>query len=160
MFLSFSMELGTFDWIEVVYAVIGSFIGIFVPLWIDKARERRQERDERMKLVSSLNQELLAIDELIKRYSAPDFRYHIFSFSTFVWESVVAAGLLPQMLSDSRVHCDKLIEIYADLSLLRDLHDEFCRTEDRETLVAIYENITGIRTRVSQAIDAYRKLDS
>jgi len=160
MLLGFSMVLGTFDWIEIIYAVIGSFIGIFVPLWIDKIREKKQEKEERKKLVSSLDKELLSIHGLINQYAQPEYRYRIFFFSTFVWDSVVAAGLLPQMLSDSRVHCEKLIEIYADLALLRDLHEEFCRTEDREALIGIYESITAARTRISASIDAYRALDA
>ena len=79
-----SVSFGDFQWIEIIYAVIGSFIGIFVPLFIERQSSRRQEKEGRNKLLSSLNRELESVQQLIEEYRSPELRGYIFSFSTFV----------------------------------------------------------------------------
>ena len=147
---------GEFQWVEIVYAVVGSFIGIFIPLFIEKSNARKQEKDARNKLLSSLNKELDSVVRLIEDYRTPEHQYDIFSFSTFVWQSIIAAGMLPDMLADKKIQGNLLIEIYSDLSLLQELHDEFCQCTQKEDLWAIYDSILQKRDEIYNKITQYR----
>lgn len=153
-----SVSFGDFQWVEIVYAVVGSFIGIFVPLFIEKSSARKQEKEGRNKLLSSLNRELDSVKQLIEEYRKPDpeYQYAIFSFSTFVWQSIIAAGMLPDMLADKKIQGELLIEIYSDLSLLQELHDEFCQCSREEDLQLIFDSIVQKRDEIYDQIVAYR----
>ncbi|MBE6942857.1 MAG: hypothetical protein E7453_01170 [Ruminococcaceae bacterium] len=153
-----NIPFGEFQWVEIIYAVVGSFVGIFIPLFIEKSNARRQEKDGRNKLLSSLNRELDSIVQLIEDYRKPEHQYEIFSFSTFVWQSIIAAGMLPDMLSDKRIQGNLLIEIYSDLNLLQELHDEFCQCTQKEDLRMIYDSIVQKRDEVYEKITHYRSV--
>lgn len=155
-----TISFGDFQMVEILYAVIGTFIGIFLPLFIDKCRARRQEKEGRNKLLSSLNRELDSVKLLIEAYRSPDHQYDIFSFSTFVWQSIIAAGMLPDMLADKNIQGELLIEIYSDLALLQELHDEFCQCDRQEDLPMIYESILQERDEIYEKITRYRSADN
>lgn len=150
-----NISFGDFQWVEIVYAIIGSFIGIFVPLFIERSHARKQEKDGRNKLLSSLNRELDSVRQLIEEYRKPEYQYDIFSFSTFVWQSIIAAGMLPDMLADKKIQGELLIEIYSDLALLQELHDEFCQCACKEDLPMIYESILQKRDEIYEQILRY-----
>ena len=160
-FLS-SISFGEFQWTEIIYAMIGSFVGIFIPLWIDKSRARRQEKDARNKILTSLHRELDSVKMLIEEYNAPDHEYDIFSFSTFVWDSIISSGMLTDILADKNIQGTLLMEIYADLSLLRELHDEFCQNnistdlQTIEDLRLIYESVMKKRQEIYDKIVGYQ----
>ena len=151
-----NIPFGEFQWTEIIYTVGGSFIGIFIPMWIDKHNARRQEKDARKKLLASLNRELDSVKQLIDEYNAPDHQYDIFSFSTFVWESIISAGMLPDMLADKDIQCELLMEIYSDLSLLEELHDEFCQCAQEDDLRMIYGSIMQKRNEIYEKINRYQ----
>ena len=151
-----SISFGDFQFVEIVYAIIGTFIGIFIPLFIDKTRARKQEKDARNKLLSSLNRELDSVRLLIEEYRDPSHQYDIFSFSTFVWQSIISAGMLPDMLADKNIQAELLLEIYSDLALLQELHDEFCQCNNQEDLPMIYDSILQERNEVYDKITQYR----
>lgn len=155
-----SISFGDFQWVEIVYAIIGSFIGIFVPLFIDKCNARKQEKEGRNKLLSSLNRELDSVRQMIGEYRKPEHQYDIFSFSTFVWQSIIAAGMLPDMMADKKIQGELLIEIYSDLALLQELHDEFCQCACKEDLPMIYDSIVKERDEIYEKITRYRSTDS
>jgi len=155
-----SVSFGDFQWIEIIYAVIGSFIGIFVPLFIERQSARRQEKDGRNKLLSSLNRELESVKQLIEEYRSPELRGYIFSFSTFVWQSIVASGMLPDMLADKKIQGELLIEIYSDLTLLQELNDEFCQCNRDEDLPSIFASITEKREEIHAKITKYYSGDN
>ena len=156
-----SVSVGDFQWVEIIYAMVGSFVGIFIPLWIDKLRERRQQKDAQRKLLSSLRSELKSVNELIKEYNKPEHQYDIFSFSTFVWDSVISAGMLTDILSDENIQGTLLMEIYSELSLLGELHEEFCQRGSQEDsdmfndLKSIYERIMQVREDVCEKTERY-----
>ena len=150
------MSFGEFQWVEILYAAIGSFIGIFVPLWIDKSKNRKEAKEARDKLLSSLNRELESVRLLIEEYERPEHQYDIFSFSTFVWDSIIAAGMLTDMLSDEDIQCPLLMEIYSDLSLLEELNDEFCQCAQAEDLRSIYESVVAKRKEIYDKIVRYQ----
>lgn len=151
-----SISFGDFQWVEIIYGIIGSFIGIFVPLFIEKISARKQEKEARNKLLSSLNRELDSVKALIEEYRDPSHQYDIFSFSTFVWQSIISAGMLPDMLADKNIQAELLIEIYSDLALLQELHDEFCQCNNQEDLPMIYDSILQERNEVYDKITRYR----
>lgn len=148
--------LNELHWTEIFYAAFGSFIGIFVPMWIDKWKSRKEEREARKKLLASLKRELDSIKQLIEDYAQQEHQYDIFSFSTFVWESIIAAGMLPDMLSDKDLHGELLMEIYSDLSLLEELHDEFCQCNEKDDLRSIYDSIMSKRRDIYDKICRYQ----
>ena len=150
-----SISFGEFQWVEIIYGIIGSFIGIFVPLFIEKLSARKQEKDGRNKLLSSLNRELASVKQLIDDYRKPEHQYDIFSFSTFVWQSIIAAGMLPDILADRNIQGELLIEIYSDLALLQELHDEFCQCQQQEDLRMIYDSILQKRDELHEKITIY-----
>jgi len=154
----YNLSFGDFQWVEIVYAVIGSFIGIFIPLFIERRTARKQEKDGRNKLLSSLNRELDSVKQLIEDYRNPEHQYDIFSFSTFVWQSIIAAGMLPNMLADKKIQGELLIEIYSNLALLQELHDEFCQCTREEDLPMIFESIVQKRDEVYEKITQYRNV--
>lgn len=151
-----NISFGEFQWTEIIYTIGGSFIGIFIPMWIEKSRARRQEKDARKKLLSSLNRELDSVKRLIEDYGKPEHQYDIFSFSTFVWESIISAGMLPDMLADKDIQCELLMEIYSDLALLQELHDGFCQCAHEEDLRMIYDSIMQKRNEIHEKIDRYQ----
>ena len=153
-----SASFGEFQWVEIIYAVFGSFVGIFIPLFIEKSSARKQEKDARNKLLSSLNKELDSVAHLIEEYRRPEYQYDIFSFSTFVWQSIIAAGMLPDMLADKKIQGHLLIEIYSDLALLQELHDEFCQCTQKDDLRMIYESIVHKRNEIYEKITQYRSV--
>ena len=155
-----SISMGDFYWVEIIYAMVGSFVGIFIPLWIDKSRARKQEKDARKKLLASLHKELDSVEKLIEDYRRPEHQYDIFSFSTFVWESIISAGMLPDMLADEDIQCTLLMEIYSDLSLLEELHDEFCQCAQEEDLRMIYSSIVNKRNEVYDKIKLYESKEN
>ena len=148
--------LGQLHWTEVFYAAFGSFIGIFVPMWIDKWKSRKEEREARAKLMAGLKRELDSVKQLIEDCAQQEHQYDIFSFSTFVWESIIAAGMLPDILADKKMNGELLMEIYSDLSLLEELHDEFCQCEKPEDLRDIYEGIKVKRSEIYDKICRYQ----
>lgn len=150
-----NLPLGDLEWTEIFYAAFGSFIGIFVPMWLDKLKARREEKDAQKKLLASLRKELDSVQQLIEEYRKPEHRGDIFTFSTFIWESIIAAGLLPDMLADKKIDGQALMEIYADLSLLKELHDDFCTCPNPEDLKNIFENITALRNCICEKICRY-----
>ena len=151
-----NISFGEFQWVEILYAAVGSFIGIFVPLWIDKSKNRKEAKEARDKLLSSLNRELESVRLLIEEYERPEHQYDIFSFSTFVWDSIIAAGMLTDMLSDEDIQCPLLMEIYSDLSLLEELNDEFCQCAQAEDLRSIYESVVAKRKEIYDKIVRYQ----
>ncbi|MBR3974861.1 MAG: hypothetical protein IKJ88_03270 [Clostridia bacterium] len=146
-----NISLGEFQWTEIVYAVGGSFIGIFVPLFIEKRKDRRQKKEARKKLLFSLNRELDSILQQIEENKSD-----IFSFTTFVWQSSIAAGMLPDMLADKSIQGELLIEIYSELSLLQELHNDFCQCTQEENLQDIWNSITQKRNEIYTKIAQYR----
>ncbi len=146
-----NIEFGELMWSEFIYALVGSFVGIFLPLWIDKSRARRQEKVARQKMLSSLDRELQSVKELIEKHKDAH-NYSLFSFSTFVWESIIAAGMLPDLLSDKKIDSELLIEIYAHLAILTELHNDFCHYEKDDNLKDMYTNI------VDNWIDIHEKI--
>lgn len=148
--------VGQLQWVELIYAAAGSFIGIFVPMWIDKSKARRQEKDARKKLLAGLNRELDSVKQLIEACNAPDRQYDIFSFSTFVWESIISAGMLPEMLADKDIKGEQLMEIYSELSLLSELHEEFCQCSQESELLQIHGSIREKRLDIYEKICAYQ----
>lgn len=154
-----NIEFGELLWSEFIYALLGSFIGIFLPLWIDKSRARRQENQARKKLLSSLDRELNSIKLLIERHSnAKD--YSLFTFSTFVWESIIAAGMLPDLLMDKKIDGELLIEIYAELALLTELHNDLCHYGEGDDLNKLYDNILSTWDDIHQKICRYQNTDN
>ena len=151
-----NISFGEFQWVEILYAAVGSFIGIFVTLWIDKSKNRKEAKEARDKLLSSLNRELESVRLLIEEYERPEHQYDIFSFSTFVWDSIIAAGMLTDMLSDEDIQCPLLMEIYSDLSLLEELNDEFCQCAQAEDLRSIYESVVAKRKEIYDKIVRYQ----
>ena len=119
-----NFTLGEFQWSEIIYAMVGSFVGIFIPLWIDKRKEKKQEKDARQKLIAGLNSELDSIKTLIEESNSSN-ECEIFFFTTFVWDSIVSSGMLPDILSDKKIEGILLMHIYAELSLLKELNEEF-----------------------------------
>lgn len=154
-----SISFGEFQWTEIIYAMLGSFIGIFLPLWIDKLRASKQEKEARKKLLSGLSSELSSVKAQIEEYNT-EGQYNIFSFSTFVWDSVVSAGMLTDILTDTDMHGDLLMEIYAELFLLRELHNDFCQqdfqAETAELADQIYGNIIQTRKDIHEKIVRYQ----
>ena len=158
-FLS-NISFGEFQWTEIIYAMVGSFVGIFIPLWIDKRKSRKQEREAHKKIIASLNSELDSVREQILEYSAPEYQYDIFSFTTFVWDSIVSAGMLTDILSDDDMQGTLLMEIYAELSLLKELNEDFCHYNiqtDPETIELIYQNIKALRESIYNKIVAFQE---
>ena len=159
---SLIIYFGDFQWVEVIYAMVGSFVGIFIPLWIDKNRAKRQEKEARGKLLASLDRELESVKALIEEYNSPKHQYDIFSFSTFVWDSIISAGMLTDMLADSDIKGELIVEIYSELSMLKELHDEFCQRPQRggddmvDDLATIYESIMKARTEIYEKIVSYQ----
>lgn len=157
-----NISFGEFQWVEIVYAMVGSFVGIFIPLWIDKSRARKQEKEARQKLIASLNRELDSVKEMIEEYENPEHEYDTFSFTTFVWDSVISAGMLTDMLSDKAIEGTLLMEIYSDLSLLREYHEEFCQRNVQldddaiEYLNRMYEGIVAKRKEIHEKIVRYQ----
>ena len=157
-----NISFGEFQWVEIVYAMVGSFVGIFIPLWIDKSRARKQEKEARQKLIASLNRELDSVKEMIEEYENPEHEYDTFSFTTFVWDSVISAGMLTDMLSDKAIEGTLLMEIYSDLSLLREYHEEFCQRNVQldddaiEYLDRMYEGIVAKRKEIHEKIVRYQ----
>lgn len=156
------MSFGEFQWVEIIYGMIGSFVGIVIPLWIDKSRARKQEKEARQKLIASLNRELDSVKEMIEEYEKPEHAYDTFSFTTFVWDSVISAGMLTDMLSDKAIEGTLLMEIYSDLALLKEYHDEFCQRnvqlddEAIEYLKLMYEGIMAKRKEIHEKIVRYQ----
>ncbi len=157
-----NFSFGEFQWVEIVYAMVGSFVGIFIPLWIDKSRSRKQEKDARMKLIASLNRELDSVKELITEFERPNRQYEIFSFTTFVWDSIISSGMLTDMLADKAIDGTLLMEIYSDLSLLREYHEEFCKHNEQldsdtiDYLSLMYDRIMQKRREIHEKIMRYQ----
>ena len=157
-----NITFGEFQWVEIIYGMIGSFVGIFIPLWIDKNRARKQDKEARQKLIASLNRELDSVKEMIEEYQKPEHEYDTFSFTTFVWDSVISAGMLTDMLSDKAIQGTLLMEIYSDLSLLREYHEEFCQRniqlddDTLEYLKLMYEGIMTKRKEIHEKIVRYQ----
>jgi hypothetical protein len=64
--------------------------------------------------------------------------------------------MLPDMLADKNIQAELLIEIYSDLALLQELHDEFCQCNNQEDLPMIYDSILQERNEVYDKITRYR----
>lgn len=151
-----NIPFGEFQWVELFYALLGSFIGIFVPLWLDKIRTRKQEKEARQRLIASLDPELEAIKKSIEDYRSEELEYEIFPFSTFVWDSVVSSGLLPDMYSDKNIQCDLLMQIYADLAALKEMNGEFSSSDNKDFLKALYKEIVNCREIIYEKIVQYQ----
>ena len=74
--------------------------------------------------------------------------------------AIIAAGMLPDMLADKNIQGELLIEIYSDLALLQELHDEFCQCDRQEDLPMIYESILQERDEIYEKITRYRSADN
>lgn len=151
-----NIPFGEFQWVELFYALLGSFIGIFVPLWLDKIRTRKQEKEARQRLIASIDSELEEIKKSIEVYRSKDLEYDIFSFSTFVWDSVISSGLLPDMYSDKNIQCELLMQIYADLAALKEMNEEFCRSDKKDFLINLNGNIHLLREMIHEKIVQYQ----
>lgn len=151
-----NIPFGEFQWVELFYALIGSFVGIFVPLWLDKIRTRKQKKEAGRRIVSSLDPELEAIKKSIEDYRSENRIYEIFSFSTFVWDSIISSGLLTDIYSDKNIQCDLLMQIYSNLATLKEMNEEFCRSENKDFLIDLYGCIVSERELIYEKIVQYQ----
>ncbi len=151
-----NISFGDFYWVELLYAMIGSFVGIFVPLWIEKSKNHKQQKEARRRLVASITPELELIKSQIEEFGKDEHKYEIFSFSTFAWDSVISSGSLLDMYSDEDIQCGLLMEIYSSLSALKELHDDFCVCDDRELAELLFADIQKRRDHIKEKIDQYQ----
>lgn len=114
----FAMSFGEFQWVEIVYGLIGSFVGLFLALFADGLIKKQEEMKKITTLIETIIQECKSVECQIKESWDKDML-----FSTFIWDSITSTDFFPVLLHEEQETCRILIQVYSNLNALRELQN-------------------------------------
>ena len=116
------MLFGEFYWVEIVYALIGSFFGFVLALLMDNGIKKGEEKNKIQTVLATIKAELDAVKRMLES-SGTDASVMI--FSTYVWQSVSASDFFTTLLHKETEKCSLLIEIYSELDAIREIQEKY-----------------------------------
>ncbi len=157
------MTFGDVDWAEIIYTVVGSFVGLFVALGADKIGEFFSERSRLSTIRNAIKGELIGIRNDLNSINELDDQNSNYLKNTLeaeciVWDSVKSSDIFIELIHAHNDEYGRLITIYNKLAYLNRYEDKYDAMEINNSPLnrsAIIKNIRLLRCQIVDNINEY-----
>ncbi|MBR2651042.1 MAG: hypothetical protein IKD45_05220 [Clostridia bacterium] len=155
--------LGDFYWVEIIYAVVGSFAGLLFALASDKLFDTWQERRRLKTIRNSIKGELMGIladlEQIIEEDNH-DLNYlnRMLEAECIVWDSVKNSDIFIELIHQHNDEYARLIAIYNGLAYLNRYEEKYDTMEisnSQRNRSAVIRNIRELRGDIVKNIKEY-----
>ena len=155
--------LGDFYWVEIIYAVVGSFAGLLFALASDKVFDMWQESRRLKTIRNSIKGELIGIKndlQMIIELDDENSNYlkNTLEAECIVWDSVKSSDVFIELIHQHNEEYGRLITIYNKLAYLNRYEDKYDAMEisnSQHNRSAVIKNIRLLRHQIVANIDDY-----
>ena len=134
------------DWLQIVYSLIGSFFGFGFALLAQKLYDWHNQKEERVKIMDSILDELFGIRNGLKdNLDSPT----PLVFDTPIWNAIVNSGRILSLIKFDKSKYESFIRIYNHFAILERLEENSIRQQDviKKEREAIIDLITTLEDK-------------